>query len=59
MNYAEKKFVIFGASTGNLGRYVVETITKRRGIAIIPCRGELDESRHLKIVGPPGKVILL
>lgn len=49
-------FTIFGASTGFLGRYVVDEIAKKNGICKIPCRGEIDEHRHLKPLGHPGYV---
>lgn len=50
------KVCVFGASTGNLGRNVVNELAQRGAICNIPCRGDIDEALRLKPLGDVGKV---
>ncbi|KAK8791905.1 hypothetical protein WA158_005282 [Blastocystis sp. Blastoise] len=50
------KVCVFGASTGNLGRNVVNELGKRGAIVNIPCRGDIDEALRMKPCGEVGKI---
>ncbi len=49
---------VFGA-TGHLGRYVVNHLGRQGTQVVVPFRGEENSTRHLKVMGDLGQIVML